>query len=38
MRLQKIILPSKLRGLEVEEDVSTVATQYRAEGVWTGKW
>ena len=25
-------------GLEVEEDLSTVAIQYWAEGVWTGKW
>ena len=25
-------------GLEVEEEVSTMATQYWAEGVWTGKW
>ena len=25
-------------GLEVEEDLSTLATQYWAEGVWTGKW
>ena len=24
--------------LEVEEELSTLATQYRAEGVWTGKW
>ena len=25
-------------GLEVEEELSTVTTQYWAEGVWTGKW
>ena len=25
-------------GLEVEEELSTLATQYRAEGVWKGKW
>ena len=25
-------------GLEVEEELSTLATQYWAEGVWTGKW
>ena len=25
-------------GLEVEEEPSTLATQYWAEGVWTGKW
>ena len=25
-------------GLEVEEELSTVAIQYWAEGVWTGKW
>ena len=25
-------------GLEVEEDLSTLATQHWAEGVWTGKW
>ena len=25
-------------GLEVEEELSTMATQYWAEGVWTGKW
>ena len=25
-------------GLEVEEDLSTLATQYWAEGVWIGKW
>ena len=25
-------------GLEVEEELSTVATQYRAEGVWMEKW
>ena len=25
-------------GLGVEEEVSTLATQYWAEGVWTGKW
>ena len=24
-------------GLEVEEELSTLATQYWAEGVWTGK-
>ena len=24
--------------LEVEEELSTMATQYWAEGVWTGKW
>ena len=28
----------KAFGLEVEEDLSTLATQYWAEGVWTGKW
>ena len=26
------------KGLEVEEELSTLATQYWAEGVWTGKW
>ena len=26
------------KGLEVEEELSTMATQYLAEGVWTGKW
>ena len=25
-------------GLEVEEELSTMATQNRTEGVWTGKW
>ena len=25
-------------GFEVEEEVSTMATQYWEEGVWTGKW
>ena len=25
-------------GLEVEGELSTMATQYWAEGVWTGKW
>ena len=25
-------------GIEVEEELSTMATQYWAEGVWTGKW
>ena len=25
-------------GLEVGEELSTMATQYWAEGVWTGKW
>ena len=25
-------------GLEEEEELSTMATQYWAEGVWTGKW
>ena len=25
-------------GLEVEVELSTMATQYWAEGVWTGKW
>ena len=25
-------------GLEVEEELSTLATQYQAEGVWIGKW
>ena len=25
-------------GLEVEEELSTMATQYWAEGVWTWKW
>ena len=25
-------------GLEVEEDLSALATQYWARGVWTGKW
>ena len=25
-------------GLEVEEDLSTTATQTWAEGVWVGKW
>ena len=25
-------------GLEVEEELSTIATQLWAEGVWTGKW
>ena len=25
-------------GLEGEEELSTMATQYWAEGVWTGKW
>ena len=25
-------------GLKVEEDLSPLATQYWAEGVWTGKW
>ena len=24
--------------LEVEQELSTLATQYWAEGVWTGKW
>ena len=28
----------KAFGLEVEEDLSTLATQYWAEGVWLGKW
>ena len=25
-------------GFEVEEELSTMATQYWAEGIWTGKW
>ena len=25
-------------GLDVEDEISTMATQYWAEGVWTGKW
>ena len=25
-------------GLEVEEELSTMAVQHWAEGVWTGKW
>ena len=25
-------------GLEVEDEISTMATQYWAEGVWTEKW
>ena len=25
-------------GLEVEDEISTIATQFWAEGVWTGKW
>ena len=25
-------------GLEVEEELCTLATQYWAEGVWIGKW
>ena len=25
-------------GLEVEDEISTMATQYWAEGEWTGKW
>ena len=25
-------------GLEVEEELSTLATQYRAEAAWIGKW
>ena len=25
-------------GIDVEEELSTRATQYWAEGVWTGKW
>ena len=25
-------------GLEVEEELSTLSTQYWAEGVWKGKW
>ena len=25
-------------GLEVEEELSTLASQYWAEGVWIGKW
>ena len=25
-------------GLEVEEELSSMATQFWAEGVWTGKW
>ena len=25
-------------GIEVEEELSTLATQYWAEGIWTGKW
>ena len=25
-------------GFEVEEELSTMATQYWAEGVWTGRW
>ena len=25
-------------GLETEEELSTMATQYWAEGAWTGKW
>ena len=27
-----------LHGLEVVEELSTMSTQYWAEGVWTGKW
>ena len=25
-------------GLEVEDEISAMATQFRAEGAWTGKW
>ena len=25
-------------GLEVDEELANMATQYWAEGVWTGKW
>ena len=25
-------------GIEVEEELSTMACQYWAEGIWTGKW
>ena len=28
----------EVNGLEVEDEISTMATQYWAEGVWTGKW
>ena len=28
----------KAYGLDVEEELSTMATQFWAEGVWTGKW
>ena len=28
----------ELCGLEEEEELSTIATQYWAEGIWTEKW
>ena len=35
---QPLSLFTEAFGLEVEEEDSTVATQYWAEGVWTGTW
>ena len=33
-----LFLFMEARGLEVEEELPTLATQYWAEGVWTEKW
>ena len=37
-RRTSLSLLMKAFGLEVEEDLSTMATQTWAEGAWTGKW
>ena len=37
-RVQPLSLFMEVYGLEVEEELSTMATQYWAEGVWIGKW
>ena len=33
-----LFLLMETHGLEVEEELSTMTTQYWAGGVWTGKW
>ena len=37
-RTKTLSLFMEAYGLEIKEELSTLATQYCAEGVWTGKW
>ena len=37
-RTTSLALYTEAYGLEVEEELSPIATRYWAEGVWTGKW